>query len=76
MPRFTRRSGLSLVLVGLIGAIFFWITDPRYGLALHWNHGDNPIDLANWQFPGTVVGVGGSALVLAAGLYLLSRKSL
>jgi uncharacterized membrane protein len=76
MTRFTRRSGLSLVLVGLIGAIFFWITDPRYGLALRWNHGDNPIDLANWQFPGTLVGVGGSALVLAAGIYLLTRKSL
>jgi hypothetical protein len=76
MPRFTRRSGLSLVLVGLIGAIFFWITDPRYGLALHWNHADNPIDLANWQFPGTVVGVGGSLVVLSAGLYLLTRKSL
>lgn len=74
MRRFNRRSGFSLVLVGLLGVAFFWITDPRYGLALQWSHGENPVDLANWHFLGTVVGVAGSMLVLMIGLYLLSRK--
>ena len=74
MRRFNRRSGYSLVLVGLLGTAFFWITDPRYGLALHWSHGENPVDLANWHLPGTILGVAGSVLVLLIGLHLLSKK--
>ena len=73
MRRFSRRSGLSLVLVGALGIAFFWITDPRYGLALRWSH-ENPVDLANWHLPGTILGVAGSVLVLLIGAYLLSRK--
>lgn len=74
MPRFNRRSGYSLVVVGVLGIIFFWISDPHWGLALHWSRGENPIDLANQQFPGTVVGLAGSLLVLLIGLYLLAKK--
>jgi hypothetical protein len=74
MRKFNRRSGYSLVLVGLLGTGFFWLTDPRYGLALRWSRGENPVDLANWHFPGTVLGVAGSLLVFLIGLYLLSRK--
>jgi len=74
MSRFNRRSGYSLVIVGILGIAFFWITDPRYGLALRWDRTENPIDLANWHFPGTVLGITASALVLVIGLYLLSRK--
>ena len=74
MRRFNRRSGYSLVLVGVLGIAFFWITDPRYGLALRWSRGENPVDLANWHLPGTMLGMAGSALVLFIGLYLLSRK--
>jgi uncharacterized membrane protein len=74
MRRFNRRSGYSLVTVGALGIAFFWVTDPRYGLALRWSHGENPIDLANWHFPGTVLGIVASAMVLVIGLYLLSRK--
>jgi uncharacterized membrane protein len=73
MRRFSHRSGLSLVLVGVLGIAFFWVTDPRYGLALRWSR-ENPIDLANWHLPGTILGVAGSVLVLMIGLYLLSRK--
>jgi hypothetical protein len=29
--RTTRRSGLTLIVLGLLGAAFFWATDPRYG---------------------------------------------
>jgi hypothetical protein len=74
MRRFNRRSGYSLVLVGALGIGYFWITDPRYGMALRWSHNENPIDLANWQLPGTVLGIVASAMVLVIGLYLLSRK--
>ena len=27
----TRRSGLTLVFLGLLGAAFFWMTDPYFG---------------------------------------------
>jgi uncharacterized membrane protein len=74
MRRFNRRSGYSLVLVGVLGIAFFWITDPRYGLALRWSRAENPVDLANWHLPGTILGWAGSGLVLLIGLYLLSRK--
>jgi len=68
MARINRRSGFSLVLAGLLGVAFFWITDPRYG--------ENPVDLANEHFPGTVIGAAGSALIFFIGLYLLSRRAI
>jgi hypothetical protein len=73
MRRFNRRSGASLVLVGVLGIAFFWVTDPRFGLALRWSH-ENPVDFVNWHRPGTILGAAGSLLVLLIGLYLLSRK--
>jgi len=74
MPKRNRRSGFSLVLVGLAGAAFFWYTDARHGLALRWSTG-NPIDLANQYWPGTVVGLVGSGLIAIIGLLLLCRRS-
>jgi len=76
MARINRRSGFSLVLVGILGIAFFWITDPRYGLALRWNRGENPIDLVNQHFPGTIVGLAGSLLILLIGIYLVSRRAI
>jgi hypothetical protein len=76
MSRIDQRSGYSLVIVGLLGIVFFWITDPRVGMALRWNRGENPIDLANEHLPGTIVGIAGSLLVGAIGAYLLSRKTI
>jgi len=73
MPRINRRSGLSLVLVGILGIAFFWITDPRLGMALRWSR-ENPIDLANEQLPGTILGLAGSLLVLFIGVYLLGKR--
>jgi hypothetical protein len=75
MRRVSRRSGFSLVLVGMLGVVFFWITDPRYGLALRWSKGENPIDLANEHFPGTIVGLAGSLLIFLIGVYLLSSRA-
>jgi hypothetical protein len=74
MRTFNRRSGYSLVVVGVLGIVFFWVTDPRYGMALRWSRGENPVYLANQHFPGTIVGLAGSLLVLLIGVYLLSRK--
>jgi hypothetical protein len=75
MARTNRHSGYSLVAAGLLGILFFWITDPRYGMALHWNHSENAIDLANQHLPGTVVGLVGSGLILIIGVWLLTRRS-
>jgi hypothetical protein len=33
MTKTTRRSGLSLIVLAMIGALYFWVTDPRYGPA-------------------------------------------
>jgi hypothetical protein len=70
-----RHSGYSLAAAGLLGILFFWITDPTYGLALRWNHSENAIDLANQHLPGTIVGLVGSGLILVIGLWLLTRRS-
>jgi len=75
MPRTTRRSGFSLVLIGILGVAFFWMSDPRYGMGLRWST-ENPVDLANQHFPGTVVGAAGSILIFAIGLYLTRKKAI
>ena len=31
MTQTTRRSGYSLIILALIGVLYFWVTDPRYG---------------------------------------------
>lgn len=68
----SRRSGLSLVFAGLVGALYFWLTDPRYGL---WHPtGDNVIDAANQAQIGTFVGVAASLFILLLGLWLLTRR--
>jgi hypothetical protein len=76
MARINRRSGFSLVLLGILGIAFFWITDPRLGWGLSWNRGENPIDLANQHFPGTIVGLAGSLLIFLLGIYLISRRAI
>ena len=69
----SRRSGISLVLAGLVGLLFFWATDPRYG----WTHpaGENLIDAANNAQIGTLVGLVGSFTVLLLGLWLMTRRT-
>ena len=70
-----RRPGISLVLAGLAGVAFFWLTDPRYGWARPVAvAGDNPIDAAHYMLVGTLVGVAGSAVVLLIGLWLMTRR--
>lgn len=69
-----RRSGLSLVLVGILGILFFWMTDHGYGLAANWG-GPSSIDQANQSLPGTVIGMVGSTFVALIGVWLMSRKT-
>jgi hypothetical protein len=71
-----RRNGLILIVAGILGMLFFWLTDPRWGLAGKWSRGDNPIDAANQALVGTVVGIGFSVFVLIVGLWLMRRKTL
>ena len=91
MGRSTRRSGLLFLLIGILGGLFFWVTDPRYGPQVHkdqtaqldWRHWlyvvrgspENQIDAANQTMLSTVVGVAGSAALLVTGLWLMTRRS-
>jgi len=89
--RATRRSGLTLFLLGVVGAVFFWSTDPRYGPLMHrgpearldWRYWlfllrgspDNLIDAANQARVSTVVGMVGCVALVIVGLWLLSRRT-
>lgn len=69
------RSGLSLVVIGLLAMLFFWLTDVRFGVARWWTDPRVLVDAA-WQgWPGSVIGVAGSALVVLIGLWLLTRRA-
>jgi hypothetical protein len=68
-----KRSGLSLVICGLLGIAYFWATDPRHGI-IH-PVSENLIDAANEARMGTLVGIVGSAFVLVIGLWLLTRRA-
>lgn len=92
MARTTRRSGLAFLLAGLLGAVFFWLTDPRFGPAVHpharshldWQYWlfvlrgspENLIDAANQAMISTVVGVAGCAALVLVGLWLLTRRAI
>ncbi|HSZ56836.1 MAG TPA: hypothetical protein VK797_14300 [Tepidisphaeraceae bacterium] len=87
----TRRSGLAFLLLGMLGVLFFWVTDPRFGPEVHrsasgtmdWRYAlfvlrgspENVIDAANQIWLSTVVGFAGSLALLAVGFWLLTRRS-
>ena len=61
MTRSTRRSGVVLIILGVLGGLYFWLTDPRWGRRRSRGTGlgdmrlavptagspDNPVDAAN-----------------------------
>jgi hypothetical protein len=47
MATATRRSGLTLLLLGLLGVVFFWVTDPHFGPAVH--RLADPAARADWR---------------------------
>ena len=79
-----------LVVLGVLGAMYFWLTDPRFGPAgrakpagaldvRHWLHvlrgsPENVVDAANTAWLVTLVGVIGSLAVLGIGLWLMRRR--
>jgi len=67
-----KRSGRSLVLIGVLGLLFFWLTDPRWGIV--GRGGANAIDEANNARVSTAVGIVGSGMALAIGLYQIARR--
>ena len=91
MTRATRRSGAVLVVLGVLGALYFWLTDPRFGPAgrakpvgpldvRHWLHAlrgspENVVDAANTAWLVTLVGVAGSLAVLGIGAWLMRRPT-
>ncbi len=70
-----RRSGSSLVLTGLIGILYFWLTDHRLGLASRLTGSPSSVDEANQAFTGTIVGIVGSLVVVGIGVWLLTRRT-
>ena len=91
MTRATRRSGAVLVVLGVVGALYFWLTDPRFGPAAHakptgafdvryWLHvlrgsPQNVVDAANAAWLVTLVGIAGSLTMLAIGIWLTRRRT-
>ena len=70
------KGSLKLVALGLIGIAFFVLTDPRFGFGaiLDGDPNTNIIDAMHALWPGTVVGLIGSGVVLFIGLWLGVRK--
>lgn len=67
-----------LVVLGILGGLYFWLTDPRFGpRALHVLRGspDNVVDAANTAWPVTLVGIAGSLAVLGIGCWLVGRRT-
>ena len=65
MDREIRKSGLNLVLAGLLGLLFFWLTDPVHGIG-HKTF-DNPVDAMNEASLGTLAGILGSTVTYGYG---------
>ena len=74
MDRGARQSGWSLVLAGLAGTLFFWLTDPRWGLQ-RGGASAEILDAMQEARVGTLVGIAGSAIVLFIGLWLVTRRA-
>ena len=72
MDREIKKSGLNLALAGLVGVLFFWLTDPVYGLGR--KNFDGIIDAMNEASLGTMAGVAGSVAVLLLGLWIMTRR--
>lgn len=92
VARSTRRAGFTLLLLGVLGALFFWVSDPGHWPSAHrapqgrfdWHYWlfllrgspQNLVDAANQAHVSTAVGVAGSVLILFVGMWLITRRSL
>ena len=73
-----KRTGLVLVVVGLLAFAFFLATDvalvPQWAQKIGWS--DNQVDAARDARFGTIIGVAGSWAIILSGLWLLARRSM
>ena len=73
MDRAIKKSGINLALAGVVGVLFFWLTDPVYGLGR--KNFDGIIDAMNEASLGTLTGIAGSTAVLVLGLWMMTRRT-
>lgn len=68
------RSGLPLVLLGMLALFFFWLTDPRTS---GWAGGPraDPLRAIQDATPGTYIGFIGSGLAIGVGLWLMRPRA-
>lgn len=75
MTNTPRTSGLSLVVAGVLGLLFFWLTDPRWGWLGRRSAGDEAIDAVHQLTPGTMIGLAASGVALLIGIWLATRRA-
>lgn len=72
-----KRSGMVLVIAGLLVLVFFLATDaammPAWIEKIGW--GRNQVDAVTDSRWGTIIGVIGSLAVICTGMWLLVRRS-
>ena len=73
MDREIRRSALNLAAAGVMGVLFFWLTDPVWGVGP--KKFDNAVDAMNEAWLGTVAGIAGSVAALLIGLWIATRRT-
>ena len=72
MDREIKKSGLNLAIAGVLGVLFFWLTDPVYGVGV--KNMDNIVDAKIEASLGTIAGIAGSAACLLLGLWIMTRR--
>jgi hypothetical protein len=73
MSRF--RSALLLIVIGALVAGFFYVTEPRFGVAPYLMPQDiNRIEAMNQTWLGTWLGLVGSGLAVIVGLWNIWRR--
>lgn len=72
-----KRSGMMLVIAGLLVLVFFLATDaaimPAWADNVGWSR--NQVDAVTDARWGTIIGVSGSVVIVITGLWLLIRRS-
>jgi hypothetical protein len=69
------RSALVLTVLGLLGGLFFWLTDPTLGIATRlMDSSVNRVDASNQAWLGTYIGLAGSAMAVVVGLWNIWRR--
>ena len=69
------RSALVLTVLGILAGLFFWLTDPTWGIATRvMDTSLNRIDAANQARVGTYIGLIGSAIAVVVGLWNIWRR--